>query len=97
MLNNIKIKENSWVARIAAKKLKSDSVAFTFGKKIFLFNVTKDQFLANDKWVKHELQHVAQFKKYGIISFAFMYLWESIRHGYQNNKWEKEAREYENL
>lgn len=93
----MKIKENSWMAKLAAKKLKSDNVAFTFGKTIYLYNVSKAAFLSNRSWVKHEMQHIAQFKKYGIIRFTFMYLIESLRHGYHNNKWEIEARAHEHL
>jgi len=30
------------------------------------------------------------------VAFTFMYLWESLRKGYYNNKWEQEARAAEN-
>ena len=90
------IKENSWVARIAAWKLKSESVAIVFGKTIHLFNVSKDLFLKDEKWVKHEMCHVRQFEKYGYFHFIIKYLWQSWKHGYYNNKYEVEAREAEN-
>lgn len=91
------IKENSWLARMAAWKLKSSSMAMVWGKKILLFNTTKETFLQNDKWVKHELCHVEQFKKHGLVLFPLKYIWESILKGYYNNKYEVEAREAENL
>ncbi len=89
------IKENSWIAKFAAKKLRSDKVAIVIGKTIHLHNTSKKQFLLNEKWVKHELCHVKQFQQNGYLPFIIKYLWESIRHGYYNNKYEVEARKAE--
>ncbi|MEO6228848.1 MAG: DUF4157 domain-containing protein [Ferruginibacter sp.] len=95
--NNLHIKENSWIAKIAAWKLSSHSVAIVIGSTIHLFNTTKEQFLSNEKWVKHELCHIRQFQQYGFINFIIKYLIESIRKGYYNNKYEVEARQAESL
>ncbi|CAN5320587.1 hypothetical protein BH09BAC2_BH09BAC2_06700 [soil metagenome] len=81
---------------MAAKKLRSAQVAIVIGKTIHLHQVSKQEFLLNTGWLKHELCHVKQYKKYGYFRFIFMYLWESILHGYQNNKYEAEARRAEN-
>ena len=89
------IKEKSWIAKIAATKLRSNNVAIVIGNTIHLCNVTKNQFLQNEKWVKHETCHLRQFKKYGTCTFVIKYLWESMQHGYVNNKYEKEARKAE--
>jgi len=91
----LKIKERSWIARVAAKKLKSKNVAIVIGSTIHLYNVSKQQFLQNDKWVKHEVCHLEQFQKHGYFTFILKYLWESIRHGYHQNKYEEEARKAE--
>lgn len=91
------IKENSWLAKIAAKKLGSNSVAMVLGKTIHLHNSTKAEFLQNTRWVKHELCHVRQFKQHGYIGFIAKYLWESLKKGYYNNKFEVEARAAEGL
>ena len=96
-MDNFKIKENSLFAKIAAKKLGTSSVAFVLGKTIHLYNTTKEEFLKDEKWVKHELCHIEQFKKYGAINFIYQYLLESIKKGYYNNKFEVEAREAEDL
>jgi hypothetical protein len=85
-------KENSWIAKIAARKLNADKVAIVIGKTIHLFNVSKDVFLKDEKWVKHEMCHVKQFEKYGYFNFIIKYLWQSWKHGYRNNKFEVEAR-----
>ena len=95
--NAFYIKENSWLAKIAAIKLRSSSVAMVLGKTIHLHNTSKDDFLQNKKWVKHELCHVQQFKQHGYLLFIIKYVWESLKKGYYNNKFEVEARAAEDL
>ena len=94
---NFTIKENSWLAKIAAKKLGTNAVAMVLGNTIHLYNTSKEEFLQNEKWVKHELCHIRQFKQHGYVIFTIKYLWESLRKGYYNNKYEAEARQAENL
>ena len=96
-LNNITIKENSWIAKLAAKKLQANNMAIVIGKTIHLHNATRHDLLQNEKWLKHEMCHIMQFQQYGFITFIAMYLWQSLLHGYHNNKFEVEAREAENL
>lgn len=91
------IQENSWLAKLAAVKLRTQSVAMVLGKTIHLHNTTKEEFLKNEKWVKHELCHIEQFKKHGYIGFILKYLWESVRKGYYQNCFEVEARKAEEL
>ena len=90
------IKERSFIARLAAWKLNSDKVAIVIGKTIHLHNTERNEFLQNKRWVLHELKHIQQFQKHGFLPFIFLYLWESLRHGYANNKYEIEARAAEN-
>ena len=90
--SNIKINERSWKAKIAAWWLGVDNVAFTLGKTIHLYNATAQEFLHDTRWVKHELKHVEQFRRYGFISFITLYTIETIKKGYRNNKYEIEAR-----
>ena len=90
------IKENSWVAKIAAKKLHSNAVAIVLGKTIYLHNTTREDFLKDERWVKHEICHVQQFQQHGFFMFIIKYLYESIKVGYYKNKFEIEAREAEN-
>jgi hypothetical protein len=94
---NFIIKENSLVARIAAFKLGSKSIAIVLGKTIHLHNASRSAFLQNKRWVKHELCHIRQFQQHGYWLFILKYLWESIRNGYYNNKYEVEARAAELL
>lgn len=89
------IKENSWIALLAAKRLRSENVAITIGKTIHLYHVSKEDFLKDNKWVQHEMCHINQFKKYGFFNFILKYLWESIKNGYHDNKFEAEARKAE--
>lgn len=91
------IKENSWLAKIAAKKLNATAVAVVLGKTIHLHNTSKTAFLNDELWLKHELCHIKQFKEYGYFLFVVKYLWESLRKGYYNNLFEVEARKAEEL
>jgi hypothetical protein len=91
------IKENSWLAKIAAKKLKANAVAMVLGKTIHLHNTSKANFLKDERWLKHELCHIKQFKEHGYFLFVVKYLWESLRKGYYNNCFEVEARDAEEL
>ncbi|HEX6190988.1 MAG TPA: DUF4157 domain-containing protein [Chitinophagaceae bacterium] len=91
------IRENAWVARLAAWKLGMPNVAIVFGQTIFLYNCSADSFLSNESWVRHELKHVEQYARYGFMGFILRYLAESITNGYHNNKYEKEARQAELL
>jgi len=86
------IKENSLLARIAARKLKQDKMAMVLGKTILLHDTTAQEFINNRKWIRHELAHVQQFRRHGYVLFLIKYLFESIKTGYYNNKYEKEAR-----
>ena len=94
---NYTIKENSWLAKMAAKKLGTKNIAFVLGKTIHLYKATREEFLQNEKWLKHELCHIRQFQQYGFLGFIFRYLYESLKNGYYNNKYEVAAREAENL
>ncbi len=89
------IKENSWLARIAAAKLSSANVAMVIGKTIYLHNIEAQEFLNNTSLVCHELMHIKQYEENGLIGFLVKYLFESIKKGYYNNKFEIEARENE--
>ena len=86
------IKENSWIAKLAAKKMKANSIAMVLGKTIHLWGTTKENFFADECWLKHELCHIKQYQKNGTAIFLIKYLWESFRVGYYNNKFEVEAR-----
>ena len=91
------IKTNSYLAKVAAWKLHTKQIAMVIGKTIHLYGVSEDAFLANERWLKHELKHVEQYKENGTIKFLGLYLLESIKSGYYNNRFEKEARAAEDL
>jgi hypothetical protein len=89
------IKENSWVARIAAVKMKADKVAIVFGNTIYLHNTSRQDFLNDTDWVCHELKHVEQYNQNGFAVFLIKYAFDWMKNGYYNNKFEVEARESE--
>ncbi len=92
----VKIKERSFLAKLAARKLKWNSAAIVFGNTIHLWNLEKHEILQNRRLLLHELEHVRQYNKYGIVGFTMLYLLESVRSGYYKNRFEAEAREAEN-
>jgi hypothetical protein len=94
-LKEVRIKENSWLARVAAWKLKVDSVALTLGKTIHLYRATRQELLQNNRWLRHELAHVEQFRRYGFFTFILLYLAEWLKKGYYANRFEVEARRAE--
>jgi hypothetical protein len=86
------IKENSWLAKWAARKLGFDYVAMVFCNTIHLHNTTIDKFFARPSWVRHELKHVEQYERLGLLGFLAKYSFEHLRKGYWNNSFEVEAR-----
>lgn len=90
------IRERSWIAAIAAKKLGTKKLAIVIGSTIHLTRTSRIEFLGDTRWVCHELKHISQFRQYGFARFIILYLVESARNGYYNNKYEKEARAAEN-
>ncbi len=90
------IKENAFVAKLAARKLGTERVAMVLGKKIFLWNISANDFLSKKKWLRHEAVHVKQFQQHGFFKFIFLYLKESFKNGYEKNKFEIEATQMEN-
>ena len=95
MKENVTIRENSWVAAIAAYKLGVTSVALTLGRTIHLHKISRSGFIADQRWFRHEMVHVEQFRRYGFWNFIYLYLVESLKKGYYLNKFEVEARESE--
>ncbi len=91
----VKIKENSGLAKIAAHRLKARQVAMVIGKTIHLHNSSKDEFLNNPRWVRHEVAHIKQYEQLGFFRFIFFYLLESFNKGYEHNRFEVEARQKE--
>jgi len=87
-----KIKANSFFAFIAKKVLRANGVAMVLGNTIHLSGVKPDEFMKDPKWVRHELVHIEQFKKYGFYKFLLLYFLESCKNGYYNNRFEVEAR-----
>ncbi len=91
----VRLKENSWFAKLAAAKMKADKLAIVFGTTIHLYNTTAAEFLQDKEWVCHELKHVRQYKQHGRAGFIAKYLWEWVKKGYTRNRFEAEARQSE--
>lgn len=82
---------NSKLAKIAGRiNGEREKYAITFGKTIFV-SCTKEDFLSEHWWVRHEVTHVEQYKKYGIFGFLKRYVAYAIVYHYHENPFEKEA------
>ena len=62
--------------------------AITLGRTIFLAPGTR----LDPELLLHEFRHVEQFAERK--TFAFRYIWESMRRGYYANRYEADARSY---
>lgn len=89
---HITLKENSWLARLAARKLRSGRCALVLGRTIHLFNITSAEFMSSPQLIRHELKHVEQYQRLGFLKFLALYGWYSLRYGYYHNPLEREAR-----
>ena len=94
-MRKVKIKEQAWIARIAARKLGYTHIAMVIGRTIYLHNTPVNHFLGSPRWILHELKHVEQFEEHGFIPFLYKYLVEYLRNGYYQNRFEIEARKAE--
>ncbi len=70
-------------------------MALVLGSTIRLHNVTREEFLKDTKWVRHEVAHVKQFQQKGYLRFIVSYLLETFNFGYAHNRYELEARKKE--
>lgn len=92
LVQSFTIKENSFIARLAARKLGSKNVAIVLGSRIHLYGVTKENFLGNRRWLRHELKHIEQYRRLGFWGFIATYLWQTLKVGYYRCRLECEAR-----
>jgi hypothetical protein len=86
----IRVVENSTIAKVIAKIKREESYAITFGKTIFI-SCKKEDFFAQEWWVKHELAHVKQYEKHGILRFLTLYFYYAVFHPKSANPFELEA------
>jgi len=63
------------------------------GKVRYPFVLFRDsQNRVSDKLFRHELEHVYQIQREGVLKFYAKYLWYLVRRGYKNVPYEIEAR-----
>ncbi len=54
-----------------------------------------EEHMGKDWLIRHERKHEEQAARHGWLVFLARYFWYQIRHGYNNNPFEIEAREAE--
>ena len=88
---NFRVIGHSKLAKVAGRIMgQEDKYAITFGKTIFV-SCSKQDFLSERGWFRHEETHVEQYKKYGVLEFLKRYAIYSIIHPYTKNPFEEEA------
>ena len=88
----IRFKTASPLAYLAARVMGASSCALVLGRTIHLHGTNINELKANKAWWQHEMVHVAQYQRYGLIPFLLRYFWYTLRFGYKNNPLEIEAR-----
>jgi len=79
---------SAWLRRRLFAK---DDVAFAVGPYLFFRSETAWRDL---EIRDHEYQHFRQHRKFGLIKGTVKYLLASLKHGYDNNPYEKSAARY---
>ena len=89
----VRLKTDTLVSKIAStimRPAKGRALATAIGKTIHLHNITPEDFINNKTFLRHELQHCIQY--HTTRFFLLKYIWETMRHGYFQNRYEVEAR-----
>ena len=63
MIIHYHIKEQSFIARIAAFNLRKDHAAIVIHRTIHLWGISKADFQAQLRYVNHEFQHLYQYQQ----------------------------------
>jgi hypothetical protein len=92
---SVYIQENSWIAAIAARNLRSTTCALVIRNTVYLHGMTRHEFIQTPSLLRHEVEHIRQWQREGFFFFLAKYLWYSFRVGYYNNPFEVEARDSE--
>jgi len=89
---SVKLVPHSRIARIIGRMHgEEEDYAITIGRTIFL-SCSKQDFLSDTPWVRHEFTHIQQYKKYGVLEFAKRYFFSAIfYHSYAKIPFEREA------
>jgi hypothetical protein len=88
-LERLRIRRGGLAPRIGGWALGRSTVdAITLRRTIFLSPAARFE----PALLLHEARHVEQF--FQSRTFPLRYLWESLRHGYDSNRFERDAREY---
>lgn len=77
-------------SRLARLFLPRRYLAITLASHVLTRESTLDE-----RVLLHEMAHVEQWKRYGLLGFLARYLWYHLRYGYAGNPLEVEARRAE--
>lgn len=96
-VGSLKVVYNSWIS-LYLKMTKKHAVLFNpFSLRIHLKDkMTYINIDVDNSLYQHAFCHYLQIQKHGKLKFLILYIYYLIRYKYENNPFEKEAKEYEN-
>ena len=85
---------SNWIAKLVVRAgaiFTPGALAVTIWPFIFVLPEHKDK-----SWlIRHEQKHIEQWKRYWIVGFLPVYIWQFSTDGYRHMQLENEAREAE--
>lgn len=87
-MNNLKFKKAQGIYLFLLNTINMTAIVMPWG-------VCYYKGILHPHLIKHEQVHWEQYKKHGRFLFSILYLIENLRKGYQDNKYEIEARRSE--
>lgn len=84
------IKEATWAWTLLLNTLGRIAICTPWRTIIIL-----SRYISNDRLKRHEMSHAAQYERMGRWRFLAVYCWYALRHGYDQNPLEIEARQAE--
>jgi len=82
----------NWTAKVIVKVaawITPGTVGVTLWPFIFIYPTVEAQ---NERLIRHEKKHLEQYKRYWIVGFLPLYIYQFIRYGYKDMALEVEAR-----
>lgn len=86
---DVAIVRGRWIPALSGRLagMRRAAAAVTIGRTI----VVHDDVALTDRLLRHELEHVRQWGAQP-LAFPVLYLWQHLRHGYRDNRYEVAAR-----
>lgn len=85
----MKMTKASGITKLFMKVMGFEFMAFPYDKIYYIKNKPVG------RWLKHECKHLEQYKREGVLKYFIIWWWEYLTIGYDNIRYEIEAKEAE--